>query len=155
VGDNGGNIGVLNLVNDSFQPATFRGPRGAIRGLAYSPDGRSLIASGDDGTAWWWDTVSHGAIGDPFSANLHTPSFGLNLSVDIDPWFTWLLTANTDGLRLWNINTKTWPAIACERAGRNLTPTEWRHYMPSGVPYQEICPAFAGVDPHNAEPLNG
>jgi class 3 adenylate cyclase/WD40 repeat protein len=140
VGDAGGNIGLFNLLNDSFQPAIFAGLRGAVQQLLYAPDGRTLMASGADGTVWWWDTASHTPIGNPFPANLQGQNIGSNPAANIDPRFDWLLIASTDGLRLWNIDTGTWSEIACQRAGRNLTRTEWQHYMPTGVPYQEICP---------------
>ena len=33
-------------------------------------------------------------------------------------------------------------ALACERAGRNLTRAEWRVYVPDYVAYRTVCGAF-------------
>ena len=43
-------------------------------------------------------------------------------------------------MRQWNFRFETWPDIACERAGRNLTRAEWDAYLPSDEAYHVTCP---------------
>lgn len=68
-----------------------------------------------------------------------------------DTFFVWavpdnndryLLVAVQDGMRRWNFDFASWPLIACERAGRNLTHAEWSKYMPAGEDYHVTCPQF-------------
>ena len=39
---------------------------------------------------------------------------------------------------LWNLDTKTWDGTTCAVAGRNLTQTEWKRYLP-GEHYRRTC----------------
>ena len=42
---------------------------------------------------------------------------------------------------VWNADPANWVRTACSIAGRNLTRTEWRQYLP-GQPYQRSCPQW-------------
>ena len=43
---------------------------------------------------------------------------------------------------LWDVDPAVWRERACTIAGRNLTPEEWRLYMPSGTDYRATCPQW-------------
>ena len=87
-----------------------------------------------------------------------SPVIGSGNPVDIvlsDTSFVWaaselsnrfLITAADGGVREWNFDFDSWPAIACERAGRNLTRAEWTQYLPSGEPYHITCPQLPPPD---------
>lgn len=45
-------------------------------------------------------------------------------------------------LAIWNYDIETWPDLACELAGRNMTQREWEDFGPQGVEYQITCPQF-------------
>jgi hypothetical protein len=60
------------------------------------------------------------------------------------------LTANQAGtefgasdrtVRLWDADPAHWIATACRIAGRNLSASEWQHYLP-GLAYQVTCPQW-------------
>ena len=53
-----------------------------------------------------------------------------------------LVVSVDGGMRQWNMDFATWPDIACERAGRNLTRAEWDQYMPADDAYHQTCPQF-------------
>jgi WD40 repeat protein len=143
IGDDGGNIGVLDIASGRFDPQQFRGIRGAVTSaLGFTPDGARLLAAGTDGTIWWWDVASHQPIGEPITTDLQGFLAGNSDALNYDSTMHHLLIASSDGLRLWNFDTTTWPAIACERAGRNLTQEEWRRYIPAGEPYHVTCPQY-------------
>jgi WD40 repeat protein len=44
-------------------------------------------------------------------------------------------------LRL-SLDPDDWQRTACEAAGRNLTPTEWRRYLPQDQPHAATCPQW-------------
>ena len=49
-----------------------------------------------------------------------------------------LITTTPNQLLAWNLDVKTWPAVACEAAGRNLTLDEWERFGPD-EPYHATC----------------
>jgi hypothetical protein len=113
---------------------------GPVVGLLPRHDG-SLVAVSHDGTISIYDATSGQPIG---------PPIGWSLRVDPD-WFALpmpdialnrILASDPQGLRLWNINPATWPEVACQRAGRSLTPDEWTRYLPADEPYRLTCPQF-------------
>jgi hypothetical protein len=40
---------------------------------------------------------------------------------------------------LWDVDVGSWQRVACRTAGRELTPGEWRRYLPG--PYRATCSA--------------
>ena len=53
---------MLFIVLYLFDPATLSGHNGAVRGLAFSPDGCLLASSSDDTMVRVWDVGSHRCI---------------------------------------------------------------------------------------------
>jgi hypothetical protein len=47
-----------------------------------------------------------------------------------------------DRITLWNFDTESWPEIACETAGRNLTREEWDAFGPRTAEYRATCPQY-------------
>ncbi len=43
---------------------------------------------------------------------------------------------------VWDLAPATVRAVACSVAGRNLTATEWHHYLPDAGPRRRTCPQF-------------
>ncbi|MGI9607509.1 MAG: hypothetical protein ACR2P0_15370, partial [Acidimicrobiales bacterium] len=43
---------------------------------------------------------------------------------------------------IWNYDLDSWPALACDIAGRNMTEREWADFGPQGEPYRVTCPQF-------------
>lgn len=111
-------------------------PEDLLPGLRWSPDSRFLLGAFSR-RARLWDVEAATLLGDPF------PS---------DPGRTYvqggfaLATIVGDDVLVWNIQVDTWPDIACQVAGRNMTRAEWEQFGPQGEEYQVTCPQFpAGV----------
>jgi WD40 repeat protein len=130
------------------------GHKDIVFSISFSPDGRFLASSGDDGTVRLWDVYSGQQIGVPiadetaspislsFSSKTYNGHRGYVRSVDFSPINNSLILAsggNDASIRLWDINIHSWIEKACQRAGRNLNKTEWRLYFP-GEEYRITCP---------------
>ena len=44
---------------------------------------------------------------------------------------------------IWDYDLDSWPELACDIAGRNMTQQEWGDFGPTGEPYRLTCPDFA------------
>jgi hypothetical protein len=88
-----------------------------------------------------YDLPSGQRIGAPMVwAPLVYPGFYSLPTSDLAVHF--VLAPDQQGLRLWNVDPSSWPAVACQRAGRNLTADEWARFMPADEPYRLTCPEF-------------
>ncbi len=59
------------------------------------------------------------------------------------PWADGVLTQQRDGrYHVWNTDVESWPDVACQAAGRNLTRAEWEAHMPPDTPYEPSCPQW-------------
>ncbi len=45
---------------------------------------------------------------------------------------------STGSVAAHDLSAADWIASACAAAGRELTPTEWAHFLP-GYPYRHVC----------------
>ena len=131
---NAGGIAVLDVASGRFESQAFRGLRGQNFYIGYNDDGSALSAQGTDGSAWWFDVATRQPIGSPI------PSLPGPVGADLR--MRHLVTKTDKGLRFWNFDMATWPAIACTRAGRNLTRDEWARYLPTGEPYHATCAQY-------------
>jgi class 3 adenylate cyclase len=138
-----GGISELDLATADVTPSRFVETAGGVSWMWVSYDGSVLHAITDDGAMRWWDTAS-GTAFEPirFPTSVIEPLFGANNAV----WYSWsaefAVVATEDGWRQWNLLADTWPDVACERAGRNLTLAEWERYLPPGEEYHVTCPQF-------------
>lgn len=53
-----------------------------------------------------------------------------------------LVTLVGDHVLVWSMAPDTWPAVACQAAGRNLTRDGWTQFGPAGEPYHATCPQW-------------
>jgi WD40 repeat protein/class 3 adenylate cyclase len=119
----GGSFGKSFVANDCW-----------LDTLQFTPDGKTLLASGCDGAARLYDVSTRQEIGTPLQGpgNIHNES-----------------TLSADGRRVvvyydsglgyvWDVSPRSWAARACSVAGRNLTPSEWEHFLPDR-PYRKVC----------------
>ena len=107
----------------------------------FAKDGR-LLAISQDGTIWMFDATSRQPLGPPivWATRPDDYSYQGGYLPSWDLAVNHLVITDPNGLRVWNIDPATWPASACERAGRNLTRDEWARYMPADEPYRSTCP---------------
>jgi WD40 repeat protein len=83
-------------------PGTPLAHAGAVRAVAFSPDGRRVVTGSFDGTARIWDSVTGSPVGSPLRHD------GAISSVTYSPDGTWILTASSDSTaRLWDARSGT------------------------------------------------
>ncbi|MER6008704.1 WD40 repeat domain-containing serine/threonine protein kinase [Nonomuraea angiospora] len=113
---------------------------GASDVMVFSPDGRTLATSTDEGVLELWDVRSRRRLGSSYRVGEFAPSsmaFGADGSV--------LYVGMQDGLeagavREVPVGDALMIGKVCARAGRTLTPAEWDRYL-QDVPYQDVCAA--------------
>ena len=107
-----------------------------VSSVAFNSTGKILASASYDGTVVIWDVAS--------GLSLDTLNTGaVNYSVAFSPDGNTLASGGIrDGVSsrifFWNLNPQNWIQSACERAGRNLTQSEWEQYFP-GEPYRRTC----------------
>ncbi|HEY8379966.1 MAG TPA: WD40 repeat domain-containing protein, partial [Nannocystis sp.] len=124
------------------EPAVLRGHEDAVWVALYSPDGAMILTASADGNARLWTREAEGwtalilphapagGPGEPERA-LWTGAFS--------PDGRFVVTAGADGLaRVFPVRLADRVAEACARAGRDLTPDEWRHHL-GDRPYRRTC----------------
>ena len=67
---------------------------------------------------------------------------GRFFNIDYTADGTVLSVSTDDRVTLWNYDTDTWPEIACNLAGRNLTEDEWNQLGPRTIERRATCPQF-------------
>src|SRR5262249_10594218 len=102
----------------------------------FSPDGHRL-AVGTDAAFSLVDRRIGRAIGPPITATLGgTQPFGSGGEIVAS-----VSTAGGpgSGVAVLDPAPPSWAGIACQIAGRDLTPQEWSTYLPDGGPYEPTC----------------
>ena len=116
-------------------------PLQSYGGVAYLHHGQWIVITGDQTSphAQLYDASTLQPIGapfptvDPYGDPVAVNSAGTIFSeTEVNPL-------------LWNVDPTDWVRTACTIAGRNLSPTEWRQYLPAR-PYRGTCPQW----PHGA-----
>jgi WD40 repeat protein len=147
-----GTVRLWALAAQQDPPATavMRGQEQRITALAFSGDSNVLTAASEDGTAARWDLTAD----DPGTTLLrllgHDAAVNA-IAISLDN--RWIVTGSSDrSARVWPLDrpipseeaipteTEDLVRLACEVAGRSMTPDEWEQYLP-GRTYSETCPA--------------
>lgn len=101
----------------------------------YLLPGGTLVVSLINNDPQLWDAQTGELVGGRFPNNPDVQPAGRS-------GFGGVITGVDDDLLLWNLDVESWPDIACQAAGRNLTLGEWDQFGPAGEPYNATCPQW-------------
>ncbi len=111
---------------------TLQGHTASVWSVAWSPDGSQLASGSDDQTVIIWDVASGQAM---TTLRGHTDT-------------VWRVAWSPDGDQLASSSSDRTILLLktrfirppCQLVSRNLTPTEWKRYLPQALPYRATCP---------------
>jgi WD40 repeat protein len=115
-------------------------PSSQVAAVALSPDGSTVAAQGHNNAVVLWDVSRRTPLGTP----LQQDGSG---ALAFTPDGTTLVSAACcfkvpDALIFWDLAPASWAALACERAGRNLSQEEWDAFVGGSWPYRRTCAAL-------------
>ena len=102
----------------------FPGESGAITGMDFSDDGRTVMVTSNDQSVSVYDVESRSRIGDPIQAESPVGWEG-----SLRPDGGAMAVTVADGVAIWDLDPDRLAEASCAVAGRNLTRTEWATYM--------------------------
>jgi serine/threonine protein kinase/WD40 repeat protein len=107
------------------------GHASALLDVVDDPFGGLVATRAADGSVRLWDA----STGRQFGRDLPSRGEGIQFVGDGKV----LSVPNGSFVSLWNLDTATWPDLACAVAGRNMTATEWDDFGPETIPYRATC----------------
>jgi DNA-binding SARP family transcriptional activator/WD40 repeat protein len=107
---------------------------------AFDAAGTWFATAETSGTVRLWDVTSRRSVGPAYNA---APGVRLRF-LPAEP--RRLLTSEPGRVLLWNLDETSWPALACQAAGRNLSPAEWRDVGPRDTQYARTCSQWPSPD---------
>ena len=106
----------------------------SLRALAFSPRGDILASASDDGAILLWDVSSSEPLGVALpGSNTSITDIAFDSTGD-----RLAATGAESALMVWDVGTDTLHRRACQIAGRNLEPDEWKRFF-RDEPYHLTC----------------
>ncbi len=134
IGFNDGSLVLLKPASgEKFGPlAILDSP---VKALAFSPDTQMLAGGSTAGILVLIDLPSLRPIGAPNQSDAGSVD---SLAFSPNGKILYMLTGQKRVLA-WDIDPASWIGRVCEQAGRNLTPEEWRQFLPADQTYRDTC----------------
>ena len=109
-----------------------------LNSIRDSKEGDLIVTQSTNGNVRVWDRETGDQIGDAIS--IGRQAAGTDLATARENTLVGVIL-DTE-LAIWNYDINTWPALACELAGRNMSQREWEDFGPDGADYRVTCPEF-------------
>ncbi|GII02264.1 WD40 repeat domain-containing serine/threonine protein kinase [Planobispora takensis] len=137
VADSLGRVSVWGTAaRDRVGPVLRIGAEEERGALAFSPKGDVLAVRSGTRTVGLWDIATGTRLGGPLPTG-SGPLRGMAFTADGSR----LVTLDGDGERIEHpVDPEATAVAVCSRAGRTLTPVEWREHLP-GLAYRDVCAA--------------
>jgi WD40 repeat protein len=149
----GGGSGPVRVWRVEDQRPAFparTGHTGPVTGVSFDRAGSFLASTSLLGGTRLWDPRTGLSYGDELD---ESPRPGSLESIDLPPFLALRNAFSPDGkllavagvetrAMLWNVDPAVWRRRACAIAGRNLSPEEWKLYLPAGTRYRATCPQW-------------
>jgi WD40 repeat protein len=108
---------------------------GRALSVTFSPDGRTLATSDNEGAVVLWDVASQQAIGPALPGLPDAPT-----TARFAPDGARLFALSDAGRAIrWEVDPELWLQQACALAGGGLTPEQWAELVPE-QDYVSVCP---------------
>lgn len=153
IGEDSGEITLWDISNPR-SPMSLGHPlvghKASVIGLSFNREG-TLLASGASDRFLHENKVRLWDVSNPAAPELFDVSL-VGTTVEFNPAEN-ILASNSDGtVILWDVSLESWKALACKKAGRNFTQTEWQKYL-GNEPYRATCPNLPiGLEPTPISP---
>jgi len=116
------------------EPQTIANPGMNLNRISAVALGTYMVTLDQDNALQIWDETTERPIGARIPAGATVTSMSLHKNGQR------LVTGHADGsVVLWRFDPEYWQELACQLAGRNLSPEEWATYLKGEEPH-ELCP---------------
>jgi WD40 repeat protein len=113
---------------------TLGGQNGWVSSVTFDPSGRAVLTTSADGKLRLWDAASGRLVGTPI------PGSDTGGRGTFFPTGERVVAVFASGKGIiWDLDPVAWKTHACRIAHRNLTPAEWRDFLPERR-YRAVCP---------------
>ena len=138
-----GRVLIIDVKRRTPVGAPLVGQGGSSPNIVFSPDGRLLAVTTEQGVIVW-DVRTQQRVGEfdnPNGTGSTDAAGAARIAIDVafSPDSTEMATTwGDDSLVVWSLDLAEWRRRACEVAGRNLTRAEWRQNI-GEQPYHRTC----------------
>ena len=103
-----------------------------------NPDASIIFTQAANGAVRAWDRETGAQIGGEIAIGPGFAGTGIDTGADGKV----LIVRLANEVAVWNYDIDTWPGLACDLAGRNMTEREWDEFGPQNAEYRVTCPQF-------------